>query len=71
MRQNQGACRNIQRLRKLGAGEERIQQGQRDSQHKGKGEILSETVEMEKNNKEELGEEELALPTERDESETE
>ena len=26
---------------------------------------------MEKNNKEELGEEELALPTERDESETE
>ena len=52
------------------AGEERIQQGQRVNQHKGKGEILSETVEMEKN-KEWLGEEELALPTERDKSETE
>ena len=39
-------------------------------QYSHKGEILSETVEMEKNT-EWLGEEELALPAERDESETE
>ena len=50
--------------------ERRESSSDRVSEHKGKGEILSETVEKEKN-KEWLEEEELALPTERNESETE